>query len=66
VFFKHVRNTYFFINAVKKVCEKHILLKQHVFLTCQGKLQEFDNLFEIRNNLLNKISRIDIILILIP
>jgi len=25
----------FFINAIKKVCEKHMLLKQHVFLTCE-------------------------------
>jgi hypothetical protein len=25
----------FFINSIKKACEKHILLKQHVFLTCQ-------------------------------
>jgi len=33
--FKHVRNTYFFIDAIKKACEKYMLLKQHVFLTCQ-------------------------------
>jgi len=26
---------YLFINAIKKVCEKHMLLKQHVFLTCK-------------------------------
>jgi hypothetical protein len=31
-----LRSTYFFINAIKKVYEKRMLLKQHVFLTCQG------------------------------
>jgi hypothetical protein len=45
VFFKHVRITcFFFINAIKfshvffikKTCEKHMLLKKHVILTCQG------------------------------
>jgi hypothetical protein len=35
VSFKHVRITYFFINAIKKICEKYILLKQCVLLTCQ-------------------------------
>jgi hypothetical protein len=30
--FKHVGNTYFFINAIKKAYEKYILLKKHVFL----------------------------------
>jgi hypothetical protein len=35
VSFKYVRNTCFLINAIKKVCEKHMLLKQHVILTCQ-------------------------------
>jgi hypothetical protein len=35
VSFKHVRITYFLINAIKKVGEKHKPLKQHVFLTCQ-------------------------------
>jgi hypothetical protein len=35
VSFKHVRNTYFLINVIKKVCEKHVLLKQHVLLTCR-------------------------------
>jgi hypothetical protein len=34
VSFKHVRSTYCFINAIKKACEKYMLLKQHVVLTC--------------------------------
>jgi len=30
-----VKNTCVFINAIKKACEKHMLLKQYVILTCQ-------------------------------
>jgi hypothetical protein len=26
---------FIFINAIKKACKKHLLLKQHMFLTCQ-------------------------------
>jgi hypothetical protein len=36
VSFKHVKITCFSINAIKIACEKHILLKHHVLLTCQG------------------------------
>jgi hypothetical protein len=33
----HMRNTCFFLLILlKKTCEKHVLLKQHVLLTCQG------------------------------
>jgi hypothetical protein len=35
VSFKYMISTYFFINAIKKAREKHMLLKQHVFLTCE-------------------------------
>jgi hypothetical protein len=31
-----MRETHFFINAIKKACKKHMLLKQHVILTYQG------------------------------
>jgi hypothetical protein len=36
-----MKSTYAFINAIKKACEKHMLLKQHVILTCQGTYVNF-------------------------
>jgi coenzyme F420-reducing hydrogenase beta subunit len=35
VSFKYVINICFFINAIKKICEKLMILK-HAFITCQG------------------------------
>jgi hypothetical protein len=57
-----MRNTYFFISAIKKECEKYILLKKHVFLTCQwihvNLICELYNIFykQIRRQILSSLD----------